>query len=225
MRSRFWRWAFHLLYTRFAFTYDLVSRAVSLGQWRAWQRSVLPQLPPPGAGVVLELAHGTGDLQLDLLGGEYRSVALDLSAQMGGLARRKLARNGMMGEFLCGDAKKLPLANESIAAVVCAFPTGFIFQRECLSELERVLRPGSRAIVALAGELDGRGPLRYGIRLLYRLTGQGDAMADDRELHRFFGESGFLADTEIAQLPGSRAQLLVLTKPPKPTLEFPPPSC
>ena len=220
----FWRWAFHRLYTLFAFTYEFVSRAVSLGHWRAWQRAVMSHLPPPDAGIVLELAHGTGDLQLDLLGAGYRSVALDLSAQMGRLARRKLARKGMTGALVRGDAMKLPLADGSMSAAVCAFPTAFILRRKCLSELERVLRPGSSAVVVMAGELDGRGPLRYGIRMLYRLTGQVGSLADDSEPHQFFGESGFLADTTVMQLTDSRAQLLVLTKPPKPTLEFPPPS-
>ena len=221
---RFWRFAFHLLYNRFAFAYDFVSRAVSLGHWRMWQRCVMPHLPPD-AGVVLELAHGTGDLQLDLLGAGYRSVALDMSAQMGRLARSKLARNGVTGAFVRGDALKLPLEDESISAAVCAFPTAFIFQRGCLSELERVMRTGSCAVLVMAGELDGRGPLRFAIRLLYRLTGQVGSLADDSELHQFFGESGFLADRKVMQLAGSRAQLLILTKPPRPTLEFPPPSC
>ncbi|MBM4425321.1 MAG: hypothetical protein FJ030_18410, partial [Chloroflexi bacterium] len=31
------RLAFRLLYNEFAFTYDLVSWAVSVGQWRQWQ--------------------------------------------------------------------------------------------------------------------------------------------------------------------------------------------
>ncbi|MCZ7544410.1 MAG: hypothetical protein M5R40_13175 [Anaerolineae bacterium] len=33
------RFGFRLLYNELAFTYDLVSRVVSLGQWRAWQRA------------------------------------------------------------------------------------------------------------------------------------------------------------------------------------------
>ncbi|MER3543218.1 MAG: hypothetical protein C4311_01115 [Chloroflexota bacterium] len=57
------RSAFRLLYNELAWTYDWVSQAVSLGQWRSWQRASLARLRGPR---VLEVAHGTGDLLLDL---------------------------------------------------------------------------------------------------------------------------------------------------------------
>src|SRR5262245_42103543 len=71
----FLRWSYGLLYNQLAWTYDLVSWIVSAGQWRAWQRSALPFLP---GRPVLEVAHGTGNLLLDLLSLGLEPVGLDL---------------------------------------------------------------------------------------------------------------------------------------------------
>ena len=59
------RFGFRLLYHELAWTYDLVSRVVSLGQWRTWQRTALEHLAARRGDPILELAHGTGDLQID----------------------------------------------------------------------------------------------------------------------------------------------------------------
>ena len=53
------RIGFHLLYNELAWSYDLVSWAVSLGQWRTWGRASLRYLLGPR---VLEVAFGTGDI-------------------------------------------------------------------------------------------------------------------------------------------------------------------
>ena len=74
---------FRLLYNEMAFTYDLVSWIVSLGQWRAWQRAALDHIDAPPGARILELAHGTGNLQMDLRAAGYHTVALDLSRAMG----------------------------------------------------------------------------------------------------------------------------------------------
>ncbi len=210
--TRIWRFCFHLLYHRFAWTYDLVSRCVSLGHWRSWQRTVLPLLPPPAAGPILELAHGTGDLQIDLIGAGYHSFALDRSPNMGRLARRKLTGRGLRSQLLRAEAQALPFAADSFPAVVCTFPTAFILQPETLGELARILLPGGRAVLVLVGQLDGRGALPRFISLLYRLTGQSDQLEADAALRQRFRHPAFALETKIARLDGSAAQLLILTR-------------
>ena len=78
---------FRLLYNEMAWSYDLVSAAVSIGQWRSWQRAALPYLR---GRQVLEVAHGTGNLLLDLAALGFEPVGLDTSQAMGSVARRKL---------------------------------------------------------------------------------------------------------------------------------------
>ena len=86
---RLLKFAFGLLYNQLAWTYDLVSWVVSVGQWRSWQRSALPYLP---GRPVLEVAHGTGNLLLDLTSLGLAPIGLDLSPAMSRIASRKLKR-------------------------------------------------------------------------------------------------------------------------------------
>ena len=88
------RFGFRLLYNELAWTYDWVSWAVSLGRWRSWQRVALPLLDAPRDGSVLELAHGTGNLLLDMLEAGLLPTGYDLSPNMGRNAQRKLRRAG-----------------------------------------------------------------------------------------------------------------------------------
>ncbi len=211
----FWRLAFRLLYNELALSYDLVSRGVSLGRWRDWQRSLIPFLPAADAGTVLELAHGTGDLHIDLLRAGYQCVGLDLSPQMGALAQRKLSRAGLMGALLRGDVRHLPFADESLAAIVCTFPAAFILQRETLAELQRALQPGAGVFIVMSGALAGHGLARMLIRGLYWLSGQDNQPMHTSDLRAYFDESGFLAQARTVQLADSAAQLVILTKPNK----------
>src|SRR5437868_2620777 len=87
------RFGFRLLYNEMAFTYDLVSWIVSLGEWRSWQRAALKHLNAPPGSRILEVAHGTANLQLDLRAQGYDSIGLDLSKYMGQIARRKLIKH------------------------------------------------------------------------------------------------------------------------------------
>ena len=214
MLNKLWRFGFRLLYNECALAYDIVSAAVSLGRWRSWQRSALAFLPAPDAGPVLELAHGTGDLQLDLRGAGYRAVGLDLSRNMGRLARRKLARYEMRAALVRGDAARLPVKSGSLAALLCTFPTSFIHQPQTLSEIERVLQRDGRAVIVLAGFLDGRSPIRVLIKALYRLTGQAHDKVAEHELLDLFHTPGLRAEARLKRLADSVAQIVILTKAP-----------
>ena len=163
---------FRLLYYELAFTYDLVSKVVSLGEWRDWQRTVFQHMPPSDDGLVLELAHGTGDLQLDLLEHEYSTIGYDLSPYMGKLAKRKLLNQKLPANLVLGRAQALPFPNNRFRSVVSTFPTDFIFQSATLSEINRVLINQGSLLVVLSGTFEGTGPLRKVLEWLYRITGQ-----------------------------------------------------
>ena len=61
-----------------------------------------------GGERVLELAHGTGNLQLDLHAAGYTSIGYDLSPYMGRIARRKMRDNGITPHLARGMAQALP---------------------------------------------------------------------------------------------------------------------
>lgn len=212
MLNRIRRFGFRLLYNECAFAYDRVSQMVSLGRWRCWQRSVMPFLAPNDAGLILELAHGSGDLQLDLAASGFRAFALDLSANMGRLASRKLERAGLSARLMRGEAGRLPIRSNSVSAIVCTFPTAFIFEVATLSEIERVLKRGAPAVIVLSGLLTEGGWRTRVIRILYRLTGQSYSESRDAELHSMFQAPGLSAQTRALSLGSSQVQIVLLRK-------------
>lgn len=212
MLNRIRRFGFRLLYNEMAFIYDVVSRIASLGQWRCWQRSIFPFLGRPMDDTVLELAHGTGDLQVDLLEAGYRTVALDLSPTMGRITQRKLWRKGHHTTILRADVRGLPLKSSSFAAIVCTFPTAFVFRPDMLAELKRVLTRDGRADFVLTGQLNGGDPVKALIRGIYRVTGQTSEILSEDDIHEIFGENGFDAQIEVVDFKGSQAQVVMLQK-------------
>jgi len=77
--TSFLRFAFHLFYNPFAFTYDPISALVSRGHWRDWTRAAIPHIVGTR---VLEIPCGTGNLLLDLARAGYRPIGVDLSNTM-----------------------------------------------------------------------------------------------------------------------------------------------
>ena len=215
MLNRIRRFGFRLLYNEMASTYDVVSRIVSLGQWRCWQRSIFPFMGLPKYDTVLELAHGTGDLQVDLLEAGYRTVALDLSPAMGRITQRKLWRKGLHTPILRADVFHLPLKSSSFAAIVCTFPTAFVFRPDMLAELKRVLTRDGSADFVLTGQLNGGDPVKALIRGIYRVTGQSSETLSEDYIHEFFGENGFDAQVEVVDCKGSTVQVVMLQKKPE----------
>lgn len=203
------RFGFRLLYNEMAFTYDWVSQVVSLGEWRCWQRTALAFLPDDG--FILELAHGTGNLQLDLHAAGYTTIGYDLSPAMGRIASRKLRNNNLPLNLVRGQGQHLPFADAQFTAIVCTFPTSFITAQETLREMYRVLQPGGCAVIVISGLLQGQTPLHRFIEWLYAITGQrGDEAVDAQE---YFGGAGFGIETLESTCANSRVQLVRLTKP------------
>lgn len=182
---------FRLLYGPFAWAYDAVAWAVSRGKWTAWGAAVLPRI---GGAPVLELAHGPGHLLLQMARQGLRPVGLDLSPQMGALARRRLCRAGFSPRLVRAPAQRLPFADRAFQAIVATFPTEFIFDPATAQEAARVLMPGGTVIVVPVAIPGGRTLWARALRLLYRLTGQNRFSPD--EALRVWREAGFSLHTE-----------------------------
>lgn len=205
------RFGFRLLYNEMAFTYDWVSQVVSLGEWRCWQRTTLKHLPPANEGLILELAHGTGNLQLDLHAVGYTTIGYDLSPAMGRIASRKLRKKNLPVHLVRGEGQHLPFTDEQFAAIVCTFPTSFITADETLQEMFRVLQPGGSAVIVMSGVLRGQTPLHRFIEWLYTITGQrGDEAIDVQD---YFGGAGLVVEAITENCPNSLVYLVRLTKP------------
>src|SRR5207237_8173324 len=145
LRVRFLRFAFHHFYNTFAWSYDAVSALVSLGHWRQWTQAAIPHLR---GKQVLEIAFGTGNLQLDMRAAGVEPFGLDLSPSMLRITRRKLCRMGLTPRLVRGTVLQLPLACASMDSVVLTFPPAFLASAQAVDEMQRVPRAGGRSAVA-----------------------------------------------------------------------------
>lgn len=204
------RFGFRLLYNEMAFTYDTVSTMVSLGQWRDWQRAALHHIMAPPGARVLELAHGTGNFEIDLRTAGYRTVALDLSRAMGRIAWRKLTRWGLHPPLVRGMAQALPFPSGIFPAVVSTFPTEFIVDPATLGEVYRVLEPGGRLVVVFSGMLTRHDAASEALEWAYRVTGQRGPWQAGME-QRFTG-MGFSVEVVTEELDNSVVWLFVAEK-------------
>lgn len=216
MSSLWWRlvrFGFYLLYNHFAFTYDLVSWVVSMGDWRSWQRAALIHANLRPGQSVLELAYGTGNLQLDLHAAGFVPYGHDLSPFMARLASGKLRKAGYPVRLSRGMAQSLPYPGGAFPVLISTFPTNFIFETSTLQEAWRVLSPDGRLVIVPNGELTSGGVSERAIEGLYRLTGQREAEGDfEGALVRFFARHHFQLTIERVPCPRSIATVLIAEK-------------
>ncbi|MBA3825971.1 MAG: class I SAM-dependent methyltransferase, partial [Ktedonobacterales bacterium] len=159
--------AFDVLY-RNATLYWLASTIPFAGQWRVWQRLVLPRLR---GHAVLEVGCGTGWLLADMLAAGFACQAIDASPQMVRSAQRTLRRRGFAAQTQAvqiARAQALPFATASFDAVVSTFPAPYIADPATLREIARVLRPDGRLIIVEGAHLL---PQNLFLRVLVGLQG------------------------------------------------------
>ena len=151
VRWRVVRSLFEILY-RNPPLYWLASTVPFAGQWRRWQRLVIPRL----AGKrVLEIGCGPGNLLVDLVQAGFTCSAIDRSPQMIATAEARLRRHHLEGQVSLqqGVAQKLAFAEGSFDSVVSTFPAEYIFDPVTAGEISRVLTEDGKLIVVLGATL------------------------------------------------------------------------
>jgi len=205
---------FNLLYTRLAWSYDLVAGIVSTGMWNSWVRAVAPYLE---GGPVLELGHGPGHLQIALhnkftQSGETGQIfGLDKSRQMGAIASKRLEKHGFQAALVRGDAQRLPFPDSSMCQLVATFPSEYIIRADTLEEVQRVLCPGGQLVVLAVAWITGRRLHQRAAGWLFKATGQAPAW-DDRSLEPVI-HKGFTVQVERVSLANSQLLILLINKP------------
>lgn len=218
--QRWWRrfvlWGFHLLYNQMAWTYDLVSWVVSLGEWRAWQGAGLDFLVGKD---VLELAHGPGHMLLRLKTAGYTVTGFDLSPYMSRMARRRLQKAGLVVPLVRGRAEAMPFGTAVFDSILATFPAPFIVLPETLAALYRILRPGGRLVIVPEAALTGGGVLRPIIEFLFTITGQRQGPGVEHSPSVFwlrskegFERAGFIVTVEQVKLEKSIATVVIAQK-------------
>jgi ubiquinone/menaquinone biosynthesis C-methylase UbiE len=184
---------FRFLYHSFAWTYDFVAAVVSLGQWRTWVLSILPNLPGPR---ILELGHGPGHLQARLLADGQQAFGLDESRQMGSMARKRLLRHGYMPKLSRG---------------VATFPSEYIFDPQTMLEVYRVLAPGGEAVVLLMAWITAKSWYGRLTAWYFHLLGLSNLKWEDRYFEPL-QRIGFQTRAEQISLTSSTLLVLHLKK-------------
>ena len=164
------RWFFRHFYREFAWTYDFVASLVSIGRWDDWIQTVIPFI---SGERILEIGHGPGHLQNQLINIKQVVVGLDESSQMGRIAKRNLWKAGQSRIKLTrGRGESLPFEVNYFNTVVSTFPTEYIFDINTLKEIHRVLQEDGRFIVLPAAWIVGQKFLDRIAAWLFRITGQ-----------------------------------------------------
>jgi demethylmenaquinone methyltransferase/2-methoxy-6-polyprenyl-1,4-benzoquinol methylase len=135
------------MFTHLAHRYDLLNSLLSQGQDRRWRRRAAQLTRARAGDRILDACTGTGALA-ELLwrrvgdGGEV--VGVDLTEAMLEVARVRVPRV----RFILGDASRLPFPDASFDAATMAFGLRNIQDHAAaLAELNRVLKPGGRAVI------------------------------------------------------------------------------
>ena len=201
---------FQLFYHSFAWTYDFVAAAVSLGRWQTWAMQARPFM----SGRVLEIGFGPGRLQIALNADGLAVFGLDESRQMSRQATRRLRKVKYPRRIIQGYAQKLPFPHGDFDRVVATFPTEFIFEEPTLREIHRVLRPAGELVIVPSAWITGKGLLERLAAGLFLVTGQAGILEQILPgMKRRISDSGFLVRHELLELEKSRVMVIIATKP------------
>ena len=198
---------FRLLYHPFAWSYDIVAAAVSLGRWQGWVLATAGMLKGPR---ILELGFGPGHLQAHLHQDGMLAYGLDESWQMAKQARSRLKKNGFQPRLVRGLAQDLPYASGTFDTVTATFPTLYIVDPGALEGIRRVLAPDGRLVVLMTAWVTGKSLRERAVRALNRVT--AETPPDDMDLAEFlepYQKAGFQASLRFVEHGGSRLMFII----------------
>ncbi len=98
---------------------------------------------------VLEVAPGPGYFAIALAKlGNFQITGIDVSKTFVEIARKNANDAGVSVDFQQGNASRMPFADDSFDLILCrAAFKNFSEPVQALSEMQRVLRPGGRAVI------------------------------------------------------------------------------
>lgn len=132
--------------------YDFLNHLLSLRRDVAWRRFTVKKMKFRGAGRMLDVACGTGDLSIDAAKkhGNIDITGIDFVYEMLDVGKKKIKHKGLDRRIalMQSDAMELPFRDNSFDVVAVAFGVRNMPDREkALREMLRVAAPGGSVMV------------------------------------------------------------------------------
>lgn len=196
------------VFARIAGRYDRLCDIFSVYTHRLWKARIAERMAGEGAGLVLDVASGTGDIPVRLLRratGTTKVLVTDICPQMLAQARGKLSGDAR-AELLQLDAHKLDIEDASIDVYSISFGMKICDRARVVAEARRVLKPGGVFYCLEAARIPFE-PLHQAyllymnwcLPLIARLATSGDASAYNyllKGIHEFPRQAAFVTELE-----------------------------
>ncbi len=176
-------------------TYDFLNHFLSLGIDIIWRKIAINELKNDKPRLILDVATGTGDFAFEALSilKPEKIIGVDISQGMLNIAQQKIIKRNVANKFevKLGDSEKLPFnANEFDAVTVAYGVRNFENLQSGLSDINRVLKPGGKAVV-----LEFSKPKAFPVKQLYKFyfnyitPGIGKLFSKDARAYTYLPES------------------------------------
>lgn len=173
--------------------YDVMNDFMSGGLHRLWKRFAVRLTALKSRERLLDLAGGSGDLVRLFakdVGAEGELWLTDINPSMLQVGRDRLVNAGVLCPALLCDAEKLPFPADYFDVVTCAFGLRNMTHKDrALSEMQRVLRPGGRAIILEFSKVWRPVKPLYDAYSFNVLPLLGKYVANDEASYRYLAES------------------------------------
>jgi demethylmenaquinone methyltransferase/2-methoxy-6-polyprenyl-1,4-benzoquinol methylase len=195
-------------FSEIAVRYDLVNHVLSFHCDRLWRRKLVRLAEFEPGMTLMDLCTGTGDLLVaaNRVCPECRLTGLDLTQAMLDLAQVKMAKAGIEGELVCGDAVSVPCPDQTYDRVTIGFGLrNFEDPMAGLVEMHRILKPGARVLILeFAPAPKGLFGAVYGVYLRYIIPVLGGLITGSRQAYSHLSTSieGFFAPSHMVQAMG-----------------------
>lgn len=131
--------------------YDFLNHFLSLGIDIRWRKKAIKMLKDLEPKKILDIATGTGDFAIESLKlNPEMVIGVDISEGMLNVGRQKMKKRGYSDiiDMQSGDSENIHFEDNTFDAVIVAFGVrNFENLEKGLSEMNRVLRPGGRAVI------------------------------------------------------------------------------
>jgi len=150
-------------------TYDFLNHFLSLGIDIIWRKKAINELKKDKPGLILDVATGTGDFAFEALSilKPEKIIGVDISQGMLDIAQQKINKRSLGSQFevKLGDSEKLLFEANTFDAVTVAYGVRNFENLEAgLSDIQRVLKPGGKAVV-----LEFSKPKVFPVKQLYNI--------------------------------------------------------